>query len=252
MDSKEDEHPKVMVRNKISTSYGLLIYTIHQARPMFLLTRRRDSFSYECILRGMYTPELLIEYVANTTGDERRRLLSYDFDSLWKDLWVSTRRRLYRAELRKAKECWETNVGYIRDLVRTTPTEGKDIWDFPKGRRFVEETTEECALREFQEETNLSKELVHIVEQAGSYEDNYQGTDHKMYRSVYFLGYIPNGMALEFIYQKCPYQMREPYVSDEVMDIRWMDYTTSFEMITPTRRKVLERAYAFLQNSYQE
>lgn len=237
MDGKEDEHPKIMVRNKISTSYGLVIYTIHKAQPLFLLTRRRDTFSYECILRGMYTPELLIEYVANTTADERRRLLLYDFENLWKDLWVSTRRRLYRAELRKAKECWEENCGYIRELIRVTPSEGRDIWDFPKGRRFVEESTQECALREFEEETNLSKELVHIVDSAGSYEDNYQGTDHKMYRSVYYLGYIPNGIHLEFVYQPCPYGMRGQYISDEVMDIRWMDYPTALEMITPTRKK---------------
>jgi|LauGreDrversion4_2_1035121.scaffolds.fasta_scaffold189245_2 8-oxo-dGTP pyrophosphatase MutT (NUDIX family) len=252
MDGKEDEHPKIMVRNKISTSYGLVIYTIHKAQPLFLLTRRRDTFSYECILRGMYTPELLIEYVANTTADERRRLLLYDFENLWKDLWVSTRRRLYRAELRKAKECWEANCGYIRELIRITPAEGRDIWDFPKGRRFVEESTQECALREFEEETNLSKELVHIVDSAGSYEDNYQGTDHKMYRSVYYLGYIPNGTNLEFVYQPCPYGMRGQYISDEVMDIRWMDYPTALEMITPTRKKVLEKAYEFLRDSYQE
>jgi 8-oxo-dGTP pyrophosphatase MutT (NUDIX family) len=247
MDRKEDDHPKTMVRNKILTSYGLVIYTICQDQTMFLLTRRRDTFSYECILRGMYTPELLIEYVSNTTPDERRRLLSYEFDDLWKDLWVSTRRRLYRTELRKAKECWTQNISYIRKLVETAPREGKDIWDFPKGRRFVEETTHECALREFEEETTLSKDLVKIVNEAGCYEDNYQGTDHKMYRCVYYLGFIPNGTTIDIIYQPCPYKMRDPYISDEVMDIRWVNYSTAMDMITPTRRAVLERAYDFLQ-----
>jgi 8-oxo-dGTP pyrophosphatase MutT (NUDIX family) len=200
----------------------------------------------------MYTPELLLEYVANTTSDERRRLLHYGFDSLWKDLWVSTKRRLYRTELRKAKECWEENGEYIRGLIRTSADEGKDIWDFPKGRRFIEENTHQCALREFEEETNIEKEYVNLIHSAGSYEDNYQGTDHKMYRSVYFLGYIRDGLNIKFKYQDCPHGMRDPYVSDEVMDIRWMDYDTALSTITPTRRKLLTEVYQYLMNTYQE
>lgn len=246
------EHPKQQIRNKISTSYGIVVYTIQKTQPLFLLTQRRDTFSYECILRGMYTPELLLEYVANTTADERRRLLNYEFDSLWKDLWVSTKRRLYRAELRKAKECWETNGEYIKSLVKNSIDEGKDIWDFPKGRRFIEENTHQCALREFEEETNIAKDYVNLIHSAGSYEDNYQGTDHKMYRSVYFLGYIRDGTDIPFQYQDCPHGMRAPYVSDEVMDIRWMDYPTALEMITPTRRELLTQVYHYLMNTYQE
>lgn len=252
MDSKEEEHPKMQIRNKISTSYGLVVYTVYKSQPMFLLTRRRDTFSYECILRGMYTPELLLEYVSNTTADERRRLLQYDFDNLWKDLWVSTRRRLYRTEMKKAGECWKSNVDLIRKLVRECAEEGKDLWDFAKGRRFIEENIYQCALREFEEETGLSRNLIKIVDEAGSYEDNYQGTDHKMYRSIYFLGYISNGMALKFHYTNCPYQMRDPYISDEVMEMKWMDYKTALEMIIPSRKALLERVHRFLEHSYQE
>jgi ADP-ribose pyrophosphatase YjhB (NUDIX family) len=200
----------------------------------------------------MYTPELLLEYITNTTRDERRRLLNYDFDNLWKDLWVSPKRRLYRTEMRKARECWEANAFSIRNLIRNTETEGKDIWDFPKGRRFIEENMYQCALREFEEETNLPKHLVTLIQEAGSYEDNYQGTDHKMYRGVYFLGYIPNGLSLKFEYQDCPHQMREPYISDEVMAMQWMDYATALEMITPSRCALLQQIHTFLQNNYQE
>jgi ADP-ribose pyrophosphatase YjhB (NUDIX family) len=137
-------------------------------------------------------------------------------------------------------------------MIERTPQEGNDIWDFPKGRRFIEENIQQCALREFEEETNLSKDLVKLIENAGTYEDNYQGTDHKMYRSVYFVGYIANGMALKFQYQACPHQMRDPYISDEVMAMQWMDYATALDMITPTRRNVLEQIHSFLQNNYQE
>ena len=245
-------NPKMIVRNKISTSYGLIVYTIHKAQVWFLLTRRRDTFSYECILRGLYTPELLREYVINTTTDERDRLLRHDFDLLWKDLWVSPKRRLYRAELKRAKEVYEQNIEEIRKLIQEAPSVGNDIWEFPKGRMFVEENAYQCALREFEEETNVSSHLVTLMKDAGSFEDNYQGTDHKMYRSVYFLGNIPNGKALEFKYLECPHHIREPYISDEVMDIRWMTYQDATDTIIPSRKKVLDQVNDFLNKTFQE
>ena len=248
----DHSHPKMVVRNKISTSYGLIVYTVYKAQVWFLLTRRRDTFSYECILRGLYTPELLLEYVLNTTAEERQRLLEYEFDLLWKDLWVSPKRRLYRAELKRAKEIFDQNIDRIRQLIREAPSVGSDIWEFPKGRMFVEENVYQCALREFEEETNLPSDMVTIVKEAGAFEDNYQGTDHKMYRSVYFLGYIPNGKTIEFKYLECPHHLRPPYISDEVMDIRWMPYQEACSMIIPSRKPVLEQVNDFLNKNYQE
>jgi hypothetical protein len=130
------------------------------------MTRRRDTFSYECILRGQYSPERLIEYVAHTTGEERERLLSYPFEPLWKDLWVSPKRRLYRMEYRKAREIFEANIELIRELVRSCPTMGKE-WEFPKGRVCSEESGFQCALREFEEETNIKRGYVSVIEECG-------------------------------------------------------------------------------------
>jgi 8-oxo-dGTP pyrophosphatase MutT (NUDIX family) len=200
----------------------------------------------------MYSEDLLSEYISNTTKEERHRLLQHDFDLLWKDLWVSTRRRLYRAEMKRAKEHWDQSIEKIRALILSCPTVGRDIWEFPKGRMFVEETAQACALREFEEETNISSSLVSLVHDAGTFEDNYQGTDHKMYRSIYYLGYIPNGMNVKFEYKDCPHQVRNPYISDEVMDIQWMDIEKATEMITPSRRKVLNQVVDFLNSSYQD
>jgi hypothetical protein len=46
---------KDIYRSKISTSYGIIIYTYDEDKIKFLMTLRRDTFCYECIIRGIYT-----------------------------------------------------------------------------------------------------------------------------------------------------------------------------------------------------
>lgn len=237
-------HPKSIVRSKITTSYGLVVYTYDQDQNVrLLMTQRRDTFSYECLLRGMYTDNILEEYVSNLTEDERERLTTLSFDLLWKDLWVSPKRRLYRLEYNKAKQIFESNRSLIVDLIRKIPATGKDIWEFPKGRLFSEESTYQCALREFEEETMIRKSMVTIVKRAGYVEDNYQGTDHRTYRSIYYIGYIENGTQYPFQYQDCPHHVRKPYISDEVMDMKWVTIDEALELSTPSKKLVIKEAY---------
>lgn len=238
--------PKALARSKITTSYGLIVFTHDGDEVRYLMTRRRDTFSYECILRGQYTPERLVEYVAHTTEEERARLMRYPFEPLWKDLWVSPKRRLYRMEFRRAKEIFEENAELIRSLIEACPTVGRDVWEFPKGRVFSEESGFQCALREFEEETNIKRGCVSVLKNAGVHEDNYQGTDHNMYRSVYFIGYIEDGLSIPLSYQPCPYGMRADFISDEVMDVKWLSYEEAVERCSPGRRAIVESVHAHI------
>ena len=241
-------HPKIGVRNKISTSYGLIVFTYNkEGKMLFLMTQRRDTFSYECILRGLYTLELLPEYVMNMTRDERARFSNHNFDTLWKDLWVSTKRRLYRMEYKKASEIFEKNYQLILSLIEECPAFGKDIWEFPKGKMFSEETTYQCALREFEEETHIKKSNITIVKEAGSYEDHYEGTDHNMYRSVYYLGYIPRGCDIPIHYLPCQYNVRTRYISDEVMDLKWISAEDTLERCSDSKKRIVQSIVDFLR-----
>lgn len=241
---KKSVHPKNAVRNKITTSYGIIVYTYGPDNNIyFLMTQRRDTFSYECLLRGMYTDNILSEYIANLTQSERDRIINLSFDLLWKDLWVSTKRRLYRLEYNKARQIYESRRSEIIDLIHKSQECGKDIWEFPKGRLFNEETTYQCALREFEEETMLSKDIISISKNAGYVEDNYQGTDHQTYRSIYYIGFIKDGLSIDFKYQDCPHHVRKPYISDEVMDMKWVTYEEALELSTPSKQLVIEEVY---------
>ena len=235
-----------LYKTKPSTSYGIIVYTYIQNELRFLMTLRRDTFCYESIIRGLYTDNMLTDYISHITREERSRILNYPFDMLWKDLWVSTKRRLFRIEYNKAKYKFTENHTKILNHVTNLDTFDTELWEFPKGKIFYEETPIQCALREFEEETNIKKSNIILVKKAGTFEDQFTGNDQKQYKSVYYLGMIHNGGSNPFVYHECPHNMRENYVSDEVMSIEWLSYEDAFNRCSPTKQVILTNIYKYL------
>ena len=65
-------------------------------------------------------------------------------------------------------------------------------WEFPKGRRNYQEKDLDCALREFEEETGLSKKELKVIENVMPFEEIFIGSNHKSYKHKYFLAYTDN------------------------------------------------------------
>ncbi len=238
---------KEMYRSKISTSYGIIVYTFINDEIKFLMTLRRDTFCYECMIRGMYTTyDVLKDYVSHFTESEKIRILTYPFDMLWKDLWVSTKRRLYRIEYKKAKEKFTKNYELIMTLVKNLTTFDNEMWEFPKGKMFSEETPVQCALREFEEETRINQDVIHYVKQAGTFEDTFVGDDRRKYESVFYLGYIHEGDKIPFSYIACPYNMRDNFISDEVMSMEWFSYKDALVRCSVNKKDILRQVYQFV------
>jgi 8-oxo-dGTP pyrophosphatase MutT (NUDIX family) len=211
------------------------------------MTLRRDTFCYECMIRGMYhSDEMLEEYISHFTKAERERILTYDFDMLWKDLWVSTKRRLYRIEYKKAKEKFSKNYDLIMALVKNLTVFDDEMWEFPKGKMFSDETSVMCALREFEEETNINPDSINVIKTSGTYTDSFIGNDGRKYESVFYLGFIHDGSSIPFIYQECPHNMREKYVSDEVMSIGWLTYEEAMIRCSDTKKEIVNQVYEFV------
>lgn len=238
---------KEMYRAKISTSYGIVVYTYDNDELKFLMTLRRDTFCYECLIRGMYlSNEVLKDYISHITREERDRILEYPFDMLWKDLWVSTKRRSYRVEYKKASEKFQENKNIILEQVTQMDTFDPPSWEFAKGKMFSEETPIQCALREFNEETTIPVSDVKVIKQAGTFQEAFYGNDNRKYQSVYYLGLIQDGTKKPFVYQNCPHNMRQPYVSDEVMSINWFTFDEALEVSSPTKKTILFQIKNFL------
>lgn len=233
----------------MKVSYGIIPYTYNNDEIKILMTIRRDTFCYECILRGFYdNDEILYDYIKKITEVEKDRILKYPFNMLWKDLWVSTKKRSYRFEYKKAYSLFTNNYNIIISKLKELTTFLPNVWEFPKGKIYLNESSLDCALREFNEETNLSICNIKIIKQAGIFDETVIGNDNKIYNNKYYIGLINNGENIKFLYNKCKYNMREDYISDEVMYMKWLTFNEALSYCDDTKKIILEKLYLFLTN----
>jgi 8-oxo-dGTP pyrophosphatase MutT (NUDIX family) len=169
------------------------------------MIRRKDSFGYIDFIRGKYVLNNLehIQSIVNEMSmSEREKIGTTDFETLWKMMWGETViGTQYKGEEIASQKKFETlNVGVpmglngetitLQNLIDNSTTKWKETeWEFPKGRRNYHEKDLDCALREFEEETGLSRKDIKIVENVLPFEEIFLGSNHKSYKHKYFLAY---------------------------------------------------------------
>ena len=82
----------------------------------------------------------------------------------------------------------------------------------------------ECALREFEEETGISKQYIKIIENVLPFEEMFLGSNHKSYKHKYFLGYVENANDNITL---------DNYQQSEVSKIEWKTLENCLETIRP-------------------
>lgn len=219
----------------------------------YLLIRRRDSLGYVDFLRGKYnlTNRVYIETLLNQmTVDERRRLLTTPFDTLWTNLWNGQNTRQYRSEYETAKRTFETlrSTGDIsgrllsKYISECTTTWQEPEWGFPKGRRSPHESELACAIREFCEETGLSSDTLTIIPNRAPELEEYTGSNGIRYKHVYYFGICNANVSLNSLNRV---QTRE------VGDIGWFSFEDAYLKIratNPEKRAMVARAHHILAN----
>lgn len=221
-------------------SFGICAIKFIDAIPYYLLIRRRDSLSYVEFLRGKYslTNHNYIQCLMNgMTLEERNRLTTKDFDTLWYDLWNGQNTRQYRSECATAKTTFDTlrETGDSGGKKLSTYTEGTTTrwiepeWGFPKGRRSLHETEMNCALREFHEETGILSDMVTILNEEPLVEQ-YLGTNGIMYKQTYFLGVCSSDLIASV-------QTDNRIMQREVGGIGWFTYDNARDHIRDTNRE---------------
>ena len=230
-------------------SFGICAIKCKEKVPSYLLIRRRDSLSYVEFLRGKYSlsdPTYIRLLLDGMTVEERGRLLAHPFDTLWETLWNGQNTRQYRTEYTLAKRTFES-LKQTGDLhghllakysseATTAWTEAE--WGFPKGRRALRETSLDCALREFKEETGLKDSILRVLSEAPLLEE-YRGTNGIPYRQTYFMGICKYDTV-------ATHQPMNRVMSREVGNIGWFSYEEAMEKIRPTnveKRALLSRLH---------
>jgi len=220
------------------TSYGIILFRSSTQGIQYLMIRRKDSFGYIDFIRGKYVLnnlEHLQIMFDEMSIDERTNIGTHTFDSLWKMMWgIQDSGNIYKGEEIASQKKFDAlkNGVYIGqhnklitlgNLIENANTKWKETeWEFPKGRRNYQEKDLDCALREFEEETGLSKKNIRVIENMIPFEEIFLGSNHKSYKHKYFLGYTENIQDNLNNYQQ-----------SEVSKIQWKTLDECLESIRP-------------------
>ena len=112
-------------------------------------------------------------------------------------------------------------------------------WGFPKGRRNIYESNLECAIREFNEETNLDVNNINIMNRIYPIHEELIGTNNIKYRHNYFLSFSE---LLELDVKASNQRL-------EIGDIGWFSYTEVKQLIRlyhTNRLKIIDDIIYFI------
>jgi ADP-ribose pyrophosphatase YjhB (NUDIX family) len=152
-----------------------------------LLIQRKDTMGYIDFLRGKH-PERLNVFLDEMIPEEIERLRNNDFDTLWDELWNDHSSKYYKNEKRKCKAAFEA-----LDMEKLLYNH-KSLWyhqefGIPKGRKNLNESFRDCAIREFEEETGYSRNHYNIID-TGTIEEVFTGSNGVDYKHIYYLAIV--------------------------------------------------------------
>lgn len=227
-------------------SYGILCID----KDKVLMIQRKDSLSYIEFLRGkydIYDSKYLVKLFNGCSLEERENIKKLSFDELWQKLWFSlepkTQTERMIKEYHKSKENFENlkrkNINELLDSCHTNYTTPE--WEFPKGRRSNRETNMKCAVREFEEETDLNDEEYILLDNVVPLSEEYIGSNGVRYKHIYYIAFYKGSRDL-----KINTRRYEQYT--EIADLAWLSFDECFKILRKeqsTKNDVLRKLQKF-------
>ena len=243
-------------------SYGIIIYDEDKnGNKKIIMVERKDSLSYIEFLRGKYTKPDNIEYLkllfSRLSNNEKQKLLKYDFDTLWENLWIHTEtiNQRIKKEYSKSKEKFNrlkegimVNGSKItlESLLSNIETNYEmNEWEIPKGRRKDLENNRECAIRELCEETNIKSDNYDLYNNIIPLIEEYIGINGVRYKHVYYIGKIKNRDICNL---EIDMNNKDQYT--EIKKIEWLNEEECYSRIREYddhKRKIIYELFRFLK-----
>jgi 8-oxo-dGTP pyrophosphatase MutT (NUDIX family) len=217
----------------------------------FLLIQRKDSLSFVEFIRGKYTlanMPYILQLFQGMTKAEHHRILTMNFETLWHSVWGSgsiTHKSDYdNSKLRYTELAGEDGNG-IRHIIEANPSVWDEPeWGFPKGRRNPRESDIRCALREFEEETNISRSQIQIIANVQPLTETFLGSNHVHYCHKYYLGMCNPTTDVKL-------NTNNPHMFREIGAICWLPLDQALQKIRPDnveKREILLKTCSILRN----
>jgi len=182
------------------------------------------------------------------TKEENLKIINNNFEFLWNELWKDTAKsKIYQKEFNLSKIKFEElkyNNFYNLLSENNLSNYQEAEWGFPKGRRNNNEQNITCAMREFNEETCLGFDNLHILERLNCAEEEYTGTNGIKYKHIYYLASSDKELELS-INNECQIY--------EIGDMAWFTIPEALEKIRSYNEKkivMIKQIYFFLINLY--
>jgi len=258
-------------RNCLSpvTSYGIIAvrYTddvVHKAlyskssninnrnnEIQFLLIQRKDSLSFVEIIRGKYNPsdiEYITRLLRGMTIKEQDYLLKMTFSELWFYVWGETpTSKSHKNDYDASEKKFDTIKSYLPELIKSNPSEWVEPeWGFPKGRRNPRESDLNCAIREFQEETGLSRNDIEIIQNTEPISETFLGSNNVHYCHKYYIAVCDKSLEVAM-------DSNNPHMVCEIGSIKWCCINEAISKIRPDnieKREILLKAGKIMRNFY--
>lgn len=225
---------------KISIGIILFRYNVFaKTRQVeYLLIRRKYTFAYTDFIRGNYDYTDFNEVTNLLKGispTERENILSNnEFGYFWNDIWTSS--EYITEKFKKDYEIAESKFkllttgmspyGSIKDLFEKYPSENKGpTWEFPKGKRDINESNIKCACREFQEETDIPPDEYELRFDYSPVNEEFVGNNGIHYKYIYFVGQSHDLDRVPTINEKNKHQIHE------IGEIGWFNSADVIERI---------------------
>ncbi len=239
---------KTLKRRAIS-SYGVILFTTDKGTLKYLLCQRRDSISYAEFLKNTLPEELIPYHISLMSKEERKRCVEYyyldDPQSLWDDLWINHKCRIYQNEMHRCCNSFRENMKkYLPQFLDENNGKVENQWGFAKGRKHTNESEVACATREFEEETMIPQDEIQVLPDCRPFEEYYTGTDGKLYRTVYYVAFIPFIPSIKP--GKTEDRIRKTYISGEISQIQWCGYPEAIKKLDENKCKILKQIDEFL------
>ena len=220
---------------------------------------RKHSLSYIEIIQGNYNfrndddIKYIMNIFNNMTIHEINIIKNKDFDYIWNDLWVITENNnLLKKKYIQSKNRFNQLIKGIKDVDDNIIDLDYIIenckkrwiepeWEFPKGRRKIKEIDIDCAVREFEEETNFSSNDYEILG-LNPISEIFMGNNNINYKYTYFFSQSlknnnPNINTDNF------------YQQIEISDIKWLSYDEAYNKIrsySTERKNILNKFFKLI------
>ena len=216
----------------------------------FLMIRRKKTLGFIEFIRGRYNEKKIDEYLylfEQMTHLELEEIRKNNFEKLWNSLWNNCDNKYFKHEFEESLR----KYNYIKSSIKfDTFLDNIKIrfdtpeWGFPKGRRLYLEKNIDCACREFEEETSLSKDDYVIINNIPPINEVFYGTNNILYKHIYYFALCKSDISVKL-------DKDNVIQNDEIGDINFFNYTNAYNVIRNyhnERQNILNESYIFFSS----